>query len=116
MAFTVSRRTTLAPEAAWSALTDLAEHIVRCTAAGLQAGFHAIGDAALGLVTAFHYSEAHNSPENKAYVDAFMKANNGLRPNFMSVGGYDGMHVIYEALTGVNLRLGATRGDLHLAL
>ena len=27
-----------------------------------------------------------------------MKANNGMRPNFMAVGGYDGMHLIYEAL------------------
>ena len=26
-----------------------------------------------------------------------MKANGGMRPNFHSVGGYDGMHVIYEA-------------------
>jgi predicted amidohydrolase YtcJ len=29
---------------------DVAEHIVRCTAAGLQAGFHAIGDAAVDQV------------------------------------------------------------------
>ena len=36
-------------------------------------------------------------PKNKAYVAAFKKANN-FRPNFMSVGGYDGMHLIYEAL------------------
>jgi branched-chain amino acid transport system substrate-binding protein len=34
---------------------------------------------------------------NKDYVAAMRKANN-LRPNFMSVGGYDGMHLIYEAL------------------
>jgi len=54
------------------------------------------------------YSAAHNSPTNKAYVDAFRKANNGLRPNFMSVGGYDGMHVIYEALKKTN---GSTDGD-----
>ena len=58
----------------------------------------AIGAPALGVITSFHYSAAHSSPENKAYVDAFMKANNGMRPNFMSVGGYDGMHLIYEAL------------------
>ena len=58
----------------------------------------AIGPAALGMITSFHYSAAHPSPENKAYVDAFMKANGGMRPNFMSVGGYDGMHLIYEAL------------------
>ena len=58
----------------------------------------AIGAPALGVVTSFHYSAAHPSPENKAYVEAFMKANNGMRPNFMSVGGYDGMHLIYEAV------------------
>ena len=58
----------------------------------------AIGAPALGVVTSFHYSAAHPAPENKAYVDAFMKANKGMRPNFMSVGGYDGMHLIYEAM------------------
>ena len=56
-----------------------------------------IGAPALGVVTSFHYSAAHPSPENKAYVEAFMKANNGMRPNFHSLGGYDGMHPIYEA-------------------
>ena len=58
----------------------------------------AIGAPALGVVSSHHYSAAHPSPENKAYVDDFMKANNGMRPNFMSVGGYDGMHLIYAAL------------------
>ena len=53
---------------------------------------------AVGVITSFHYSAAHDSPENKAYVDGMMKANNGMRPNFHSVGGYDGMHLIYEAL------------------
>ena len=38
------------------------------------------------------------SPENKAFVAAFEKANNGSRPNFMAVGGYDGMALIYKAL------------------
>jgi branched-chain amino acid transport system substrate-binding protein len=68
----------------------------------------AIGAPALGVITSFHYSAAHPSPENKAYVDAFMKANNGMRPNFMSVGGYDGMHLIYEALKKTG---GATDGE-----
>jgi len=58
----------------------------------------AIGAPALGVVTSFHYSAAHPSPENKAYVEAFMKANNGMRPNFHSVGGYDGMHLISETV------------------
>jgi branched-chain amino acid transport system substrate-binding protein len=57
-----------------------------------------MGDVALGITTAHHYSAAHPSPQNKAYVEAFKKANNGLRPNFMSVGGYDGMHALYEGL------------------
>ncbi len=52
-----------------------------------------MGAPAVGVITSFHYSAAHESPENKAYVDAFMKANNGMRPNFHSVGGYDGMHL-----------------------
>lgn len=63
-----------------------------------------IGQAALGVVSSHHYSAAHDSPENKAYVDAFAKASGGGRPNFHSVGGYDGMHLLYEALkkTGGN--------------
>ncbi|WP_262296980.1 ABC transporter substrate-binding protein [Microvirga sesbaniae] len=61
-----------------------------------------IGDVALGAVTAHHYSAAHDSPENKAFVEAFKKANNGMRPNFMAVGGYDGMHLIYEGLKKTN--------------
>ncbi len=57
-----------------------------------------MGDVALGATTTHHYSAAHDSPENKAFVEAFKMANNGMRPNFMAVGGYDGMHVIYEGL------------------
>ena len=57
-----------------------------------------MGAVAVGVVTSFHYSAAHDSPENKAYVEGFMKANKGMRPNFHSVGGYDGMHLIYEAV------------------
>jgi len=63
-----------------------------------------MGQAALGVVTSFHYSAAHDSPENKAYVSAMAAANGGMRANFHSVGGYDGMHLIYEAIkkTGGN--------------
>ncbi|MEY2622576.1 MAG: hypothetical protein RIT26_2396 [Pseudomonadota bacterium] len=56
-----------------------------------------MGDVALGVVTSHHYSASHNSALNKKFVEAFGKANNGLRPNFMAVGGYDGMRVIMEA-------------------
>ena len=57
-----------------------------------------MGDVALGVVTSHHYSTAHPSAANKKFVAAFEKANPNLRPNFMAVGGYDGMRVIYEAL------------------
>ena len=71
-----------------------------------------IGDVVLGVVNAHHYSAAHPSPENKAFVEAFRKAANGMRPNFMGVGGYDGMHLIYEALKKTG---GATDGDALIA-
>jgi len=57
-----------------------------------------MGDGALGVVSSHHYSAAHPSATNKKFVEAFGKANKGMRPNFMAVGGYDGMRVIYEAL------------------
>jgi branched-chain amino acid transport system substrate-binding protein len=61
-----------------------------------------MGDVMVGVINAHNYSANHDSAANKAYVEAFRKANNNLRPNFMSVGGYDGMHLIYEALKKTN--------------
>lgn len=58
----------------------------------------ALGDSALGLVTSFHYAADHKSPENQAYVAAYAKAYPKDRPNFMSVGGYDGMRLIADVL------------------
>ncbi len=55
------------------------------------------GDTLLGVVTAGFYSAAHPSALNKQYVAAYQKAT-GHRANFISVGGYDGMHLIYETL------------------
>jgi branched-chain amino acid transport system substrate-binding protein len=57
-----------------------------------------MGDVMIGVVTTHHYSAAHDSPENKAFVEAFKKANNGMRPNFMGVGAYDAMNLVYKAL------------------
>lgn len=57
-----------------------------------------MGDVALGIVNSHHYSAAHPSATNKKFVEAFQAANKGMRPNFMAVGGYDGMRVIYKAL------------------
>ena len=57
-----------------------------------------MGDAALGLVTAFHYDHNHKSAANAKFVSAYNAAW-GRNPDFFSVGGWDGMHLIYEALT-----------------
>ncbi len=67
-----------------------------------------IGDVALGITTSHHYSAAHPSALNTSFVAAFRKATNGLRPNFMGVGGYDGMALIYKALEKTK---GSTNGD-----
>jgi branched-chain amino acid transport system substrate-binding protein len=64
-----------------------------------------IGDVALGITTSHHYSAAHPSAMNKTFVEAFKKANN-MRPNFMGVGGYDGMALIVKSLE-------KTKGDVN---
>jgi branched-chain amino acid transport system substrate-binding protein len=59
----------------------------------------AMGDPTLGLITSFHYSAAHDSPENKAFIQTYVETNGTkLRPNFMACAGYDGMAAIAEAL------------------
>src|SRR5262245_63615097 len=72
-----------------------------------------MGDAMLGVVTAGIYSVLHDTPVNKDFVAEFKKVNN-FRPNFISLGGYDGMHVIYEALkkTNGNTEAGALIGAM----
>jgi branched-chain amino acid transport system substrate-binding protein len=86
---------------------DLAKSGVRAIATGdltAETVLDPLGDAALGVTTSFHYSEAHNSPENKAFTEAWYKAYGPDRPDFMAVAGYDGMHLIEETLkkTGGN--------------
>lgn len=67
-----------------------------------------IGEAAKGVITGHFYSANHDSPENKAFVEEVRKSNNNMRPNFMSVGGYDAMHLAYMALEKTG---GDTDGD-----
>ena len=66
-------------------------------------GLYTMGDQMLGIVTAGPYSVTHASAINNAYVTSF-ENRNGFRPNFVSLGGYDGMHLVYEAIkkTGGN--------------
>ena len=69
------------------------------------------GDSLLGVVTAGFYSAEHHSALNKQYVAAYKQAT-GHRANYISVGGYDGMHLIYETLKKTG---GKTDADSVLA-
>jgi branched-chain amino acid transport system substrate-binding protein len=57
----------------------------------------AMGDVSLGRLSAWHYDYNHKSKMNEAFVKAF-NAEFKRNPDFFAVGGYDGMHLIYEAL------------------
>jgi branched-chain amino acid transport system substrate-binding protein len=72
---------------------------------------NSMGDAALGAVTAHLYSAAHPSQANRDFVAAYRQMFN-QRPGFMAVGGYDGIHLIYEALRKTG---GKTDGDALIA-
>src|SRR5271166_978619 len=71
-----------------------------------------MGDAVVGTITAHFYSADHDSAANKAFVAAFRQANSGMRPNFMAVSAYDGMHLMYETLKKTG---GKTDGDSLIA-
>jgi branched-chain amino acid transport system substrate-binding protein len=71
---------------------------------------NAMGDAALGMITTFHYSAAHDSPENAAFLKAYADvAPNSGRANFMTVGAYDGMAAIYEVIRKLDGRIDADK-------
>ena len=67
-----------------------------------------MGETARGIITTFHYTLERDDPLNKAYVEGYTAANNGREPDLFSIGGYDGMHLIYEAVKAPN---GDTSGD-----
>ena len=70
-----------------------------------------MGDAALGIITVAHYDYNHKSKMNDEFVKAY-NAEYKRNPDFFSVGGYDGMHVIYAALEKTK---GKTDGDSMIA-
>ena len=56
-----------------------------------------MGDAGLGIISAWHYDYKSDAPRNVEFVKVFNEMH-GRNPDFFSIGGYDGMHVIYETL------------------
>lgn len=78
----------------------LAEAGIKAIATGDVTDDHvldAMGEVAQGMITSHHYSAAHDSPENKAFLEAYGQVSGTLgRANFMAVAGYDGMAAIYD--------------------
>ena len=62
-----------------------------------ESALKAMGEAGVGIITAFHYDYNHQSKANADFVAAY-NAEFKRNPDLFSVGGYDGMHLIYEAL------------------
>jgi branched-chain amino acid transport system substrate-binding protein len=65
----------------------------------------AMGEPTVGTITTHHYSAAHDSPENQAFVKAYKELSGGARPNFMAVGGFDGMAAIAEVIKKLDGKL-----------
>ncbi len=69
-----------------------------------------MGDAAVGLVTAHHYYADLNTPTNKAFVAAWKKAYGAdSTPDFVGVGGYDGMAAVYHVIKTVKGKITAEK-------
>jgi branched-chain amino acid transport system substrate-binding protein len=62
-----------------------------------ESALKSMGDTALGIITVANYDFNHDSPLNREYVKAFNDEFH-RNPDFFSVGGYDGTHLIYAAL------------------
>jgi len=78
---------------------------------GDEKSLQGMGDAGLGIITVWHYDFNDDTKANKEFVGAY-SAEFKRNPDFGSVGGYDGMHVIYEALKKAG---GKTDGDSLVA-
>lgn len=95
----------------------LAEAGIKVIATGDLTDDHVLnsmGDPILGVITTFHYSADHKSPENAKFLKAFADANpNGGRPNFMAVAAYDGIGAIYDVVKKLN---GKVDGDRAMAV
>jgi branched-chain amino acid transport system substrate-binding protein len=70
-----------------------------------------MGDTALGIVTSSHYDFSHRSARNDEFVRAYNAAYR-RNPDFFSTGGYDGMHVVFQALQRTG---GSADGDALIA-
>lgn len=57
-----------------------------------------LGDATLGIMSSFVYSDNHNSAANRDFVRAFEASDPTLRPDFYAAIAYDAMDAIYRVV------------------
>ena len=74
----------------------------------LPEALESMGETAKGIITTFHYTMERDDPINNEFVKGYRDANNGRSPDLFSIGGYDGMHLIFETLKKTN---GDVSGD-----
>jgi branched-chain amino acid transport system substrate-binding protein len=80
-------------------------------ALAFESALKSMGDAALGIITVANYDYNHQSTLNKEFVKAYNEEFH-RNPDIYSIGGYDGMHLIYETLKKTN---GNADGDALIA-
>lgn len=66
------------------------------TAETEEVNLQGLGDMAIGLTTAYHYSAAHDSDMNRAFLSRLSQLHKDAIANWASVGAYDGVHLIYK--------------------
>ena len=80
-------------------------------ALAFESALKSMGEIALGIITVSNYDFNINSPMNQEFVKAYNEEFH-RNPDIFSVGGYDGMQLIYEALKKTN---GNADGDALIA-
>jgi branched-chain amino acid transport system substrate-binding protein len=80
-------------------------------ALAFESALKSMGEAAVGIITVANYDYNHQSALNKEFVKAYNEEFH-RNPDIYSIGGYDGMHLIYEALKKTN---GNADGDALIA-
>jgi branched-chain amino acid transport system substrate-binding protein len=76
-----------------------------------ESALKSMGDASLGIITVANYDYNLDTPLNKAFVKAYNDEFH-RNPDFFTVGGYDGMNLIYATLQKTG---GKTDGDALIA-
>jgi branched-chain amino acid transport system substrate-binding protein len=57
-----------------------------------------LGEQSAGIISVTNYDYNHDSALGKSFLAGFREISGGRNPDIFAIGGYDGMHLIYESL------------------